>query len=154
MHICFFSVHSAVVQLWLWHNMQESVPVVSHKFKSGLSVSKELDGIECSQWGVALVLFLRWNISPIRPCTGTHTVCTGLNANFSFRQRSYFIPPGECLHLRGWMGSTIAARSLHSGWPVIHLTATAFKHGMHVCWYKNKCISIFIHQCVTALIYL
>ena len=75
-----------------WHNMQESVPVVSHKFKSGLSVPKEIHRIECSQWGVALVLFLRWNISPIGPCT----LCTGLNANFSFRQL-------QLLHSSRWM---------------------------------------------------
>ena len=48
MHICFFSVNSVVVPLYKCGpgTICKSVPVVSHKFKSGLSVSKE---IECNQ---------------------------------------------------------------------------------------------------------
>ena len=51
---------------------------------------------------------------------------------------------GECFQLWGWIGAAIEARSVHSGWPVIHFTATAFKHDMHIFWYTNKYTTIFI----------
>ena len=59
MHIWFFSVNSVVVRLYKCGpgTICKSVPVVSHKFKSGLSVSKE---IECNLRPISRTFERQW----------------------------------------------------------------------------------------------
>ena len=97
----------------------KSVPVVSHKFKSGLTVSKEM-GLS------AMEVCPR---SYFKDC-GSHSAVTGLNANFSFRQVTSFRPSVNASTTCEW--AAIVARSVHWGQPVIHFTDIAFKHDVHI----------------------
>ena len=97
----------------------KSVPVVSHKFKSGLTVSKEM-GLS------AMEVCPR---SYFKDC-GSHSAVTGLNANFSFRQVTSFRPSVNASTTCEW--AAIVARSVHWGHPVIHFTDIAFKHDVHI----------------------
>ena len=83
--------------LWLRYNMQGSVPVVSHKFKSGLSVSKEM------------------GLSAVSPCIAPISNSKVEHKPVHIRVKCKFLfPPelqllhcnclGECVHLWGWIG--------------------------------------------------
>ena len=86
--------------LWLRYNMQGSVPVVSHKFKSGLSVSKEM------------------GLSAVSPCIAPISNSKVEHKPVHIRVKCKFLFPPELqlLHhsncLQGWMRPLVRVNRL------------------------------------------